>query len=332
MLVKKGSRLFPRVRSQWFPGEMAKAATVVTTLTFTAVSHPIVVCADNPWRLEITHSNASVAVTWNNSNAVLQSALTVKGVWSDLSSAASPYPVGVTNPASFFRLRLPCVAPPAGIVSWWTADGTAADLIGTNNGALISGVTYTNGEVAQAFSLDGSSGWVDVPDSASLNPTGPFSVECWVNGNPQQTSAQFLLVDKSRGWTDGTGWVLQGVSADGTVDFAYGIGGNNGDPSHFPYVSTTGSVLDNRWRHLAGVWTGTQLQIYLDGMLQGALDQTVLPVNNQRDVEIGRSWGGGSPTRFFHGLIDEVTYYSIALSAAQVRAVYNAGAAGKCKP
>jgi hypothetical protein len=115
-----------------------------------------------------------------------------------------------------------------GIVSWWTGDGTAADLIGTNNGTLTGGITYGNGEVARAFNLDGSSGWVDVPNSGSLNPTGPFSLECWINGNPQQSYSQFLLVDKSHGWTDGTGWVLQGNTTDGTVDFAYGIGGSNG--------------------------------------------------------------------------------------------------------
>src|SRR5262249_54311296 len=37
------------------------------------------------------------------------------------------------------------VAPPGGLVSWWTADNTAADLKGLNNAAL-SNVSYTAGE------------------------------------------------------------------------------------------------------------------------------------------------------------------------------------------
>ena len=42
-------------------------------------------------------------------------------------------------------------------------------------------------------------------------------------------------------------------------------------------------------------------------------------------LEIGRSWGGGAPTRFFHGLIDEVTYYNRALTPAQLQQLYDNG-------
>jgi hypothetical protein len=34
---------------------------------------------------------------------------------------------------------------------------------------------------------------------------------------------------------------------------------------------------------------------------------------------------------YFNGLIDEVSYYSRALSAAEIQAIYNAGSAGKCR-
>jgi hypothetical protein len=75
-----------------------------------------------------------------------------------------------------------------------------------------------------------------------------------------------------------------------------------------------------------------QLEIYEDGILQGSLSQTNLPASNSRDAEIGRSWGAGAPTRFFHGLIDEVTFFNRGLSSNDVAAIFNAGAAGKCKP
>lgn len=146
----------------------------------------------------------------------------------------------------------------------------------------------------QAFSLDGASGWVDIPNSASLNPAGPFSIECWIQANSQQSFPQALIVDKSHGWTDGTGWLIQTLPG-GQAGFSYGIGGPTGDTIYFPFVATSNSVLDNQWHHVAGVWTGTQLQIYEDGVLQDALNQTILPANNSRDVEIGRSWGGGTP-------------------------------------
>jgi hypothetical protein len=298
-------------------------ASALETRTVLAASQP---------SLSIERSNAVAILTWTSASAVLQSATVVNGTWNDLSgqSQSSPSLIAFTNPAGFFRLRQPCLDAPSGVVSWWTGDGTASDRVSTNNGTLLGGATYAAGEAGQAFSLDGISGWVDVPNSPLLNPTGPFSVECWIQADSQQFSQQCLIVDKSHGWTDGTGWALQ-TAADGTAAFFYGIGGSSGSPANFPYVSTTKSVLDNLWHHLAGVWTGSQLQIYLDGELHNSLNQTNLPANNLRDVELGRSWGGGTPARFFHGKIDEVTYYSIALSSSQIRAIYEADGAGKCK-
>jgi large repetitive protein len=224
----------------------------------------------------------------------------------------------------FVLLDASCTPPP-GLVTWWPANGDASDPVGGNNGTLQNGATYAPGEVGQAFSLDGVSASVLIPNSSSLNPTGPFSVEAWIKAKPQQLSpdSQFLIVDKSHGFTDNTGWGLQGNS-DGTVAFFYGTG------SGFPLVSTTNSVLDDQWHHLAGVFTGSKIQIFEDGVLHSSLSQAALPANNQRSVEIGASWGGGTPTRFFHGLIDEVSYYNQALSSNDIAAIYASGSAGKC--
>ena len=60
------------------------------------------------------------------------------------------------------------VTPPSGLVAWWPGNGNALDIVDGNNGTLTGGVTYTNGEVGQAFDLDGTSGYVVAPASASL--------------------------------------------------------------------------------------------------------------------------------------------------------------------
>jgi hypothetical protein len=54
--------------------------------------------------------------------------------------------------------------------------------------------------------------------------------------------------------------------------------------------------------------------------------------NSIADLAIGAQLN--SPTTFFlpfEGLIDEVEFYSRALSAAEIQAIFNAGSAGKCK-
>src|SRR6476659_10195430 len=67
------------------------------------------------------------------------------------------------------------VAPPSGLVSWWTADNTAADLKGLNNATLSNGTTYAAAEVGQGFSFDGVDDRALVPDSDSLKFTASMS-------------------------------------------------------------------------------------------------------------------------------------------------------------
>jgi len=221
----------------------------------------------------------------------------------------------------------PCVEPPPNMVGWWPGDGNADDIQGSNNGSLQNGATFVAGKVSQAFSLDGVDDFVAIPHDDSLNPTGPFSVDLWVNANPQQSESLALIIDKSHGWTDGSGWGIQ--SSATTTCFFYGTGANTGD---FHGACTPTGIFDGQWHYLAGVWTGTEIQIYQDAVLRDTLAFSTPPVNNARDVHIGMSWGESIPNRRSHELLDEVEIFNRALTAVEIEAIYNAGSAGKCKP
>src|SRR5260370_27126408 len=73
-----------------------------------------------------------------------------------------------------------CDPPPSGLVSWWPGETNAADITGTNNGVLQGGVGFVLGKVGQAFSFNGTSQYVRIADSPSLNPAGSFSLEAWI--------------------------------------------------------------------------------------------------------------------------------------------------------
>lgn len=220
--------------------------------------------------------------------------------------------------------------PASGLVSWFRGEGDATDHAGGNDGTPHNGAAFATGKVGRAFSFDGVDDYVSVPHQAELNPTAGFSVEAWIKASPQQFSpdTQFVIVDKSHGFADGTGWGLQG-NPNGTVAFFYGKGGGSGDPSNFVGVSTLVSLLDDQWHHLVGVYDQAAFSIWLDGVLNNSLANTAPAVGNTREMEIGRAWGGGSPTRYFHGLIDEVGFYNRALSPDEVRALYGAADEGK---
>src|SRR5882672_11296741 len=93
--------------------------------------------------------------------------------------------LGLTLAVSVLLLSLPfrvsgqtCVTPPTGLVSWWAGDGNANDEIGANTGTLLNGVTFSSGEVDQAFTLSGGS-HIRVPDAPTLHFTTE-SIEAWV--------------------------------------------------------------------------------------------------------------------------------------------------------
>ena len=78
------------------------------------------------------------------------------------------------------------------------------------------------------------------------------------------------------------------------------------------------------WQHLAVTYDGTNVVFYIDGQPVTGGSGT-LRAANTAPLEIGNS---GSCTAFA-GLIDEVSVYNRALSAAEITAIYNAGSAGK---
>src|SRR5271156_6843567 len=76
--------------------------------------------------------------------------------------------------ALFFgtRAMADCLSAPTGIIGFWEGDGNALDVVGGNNGILTSNATATAvGMVGSAFSLNGTSSFIQIPDSPVLHPT-----------------------------------------------------------------------------------------------------------------------------------------------------------------
>jgi hypothetical protein len=80
------------------------------------------------------------------------------------------------------------IAPPSGLVSWWTGDNTAADLTGRNNATLSNGTTYAAGMVGQALSYDGVDDRASLGDPDSLKFTASMSIEGWIQANAFTTT------------------------------------------------------------------------------------------------------------------------------------------------
>src|SRR5438552_4911870 len=112
----------------------------------------------------------------SKANGVMNSRIR-RGVVSCLLASAAVLGLLPTNEA----VEQACTPPPPDMVSWWSGDGNANDIQGSNNGILENGATFTAGKVGQAFSFDGVDDYVRVPDNPNLYPgAGSFTVDAWI--------------------------------------------------------------------------------------------------------------------------------------------------------
>src|SRR5262249_40165547 len=241
-----------------------------------------------------------------------------------------PLPIGDTvATATATRLSPPgplpgCVTPPPNMVSWWPGDGNANDIQDSNNGTLQGGATFAAGKVRQAFSFDGVDGSVTVPDSANLHITGPLTIDAWVNVTAvnQALNKAILWKGNNLGQDATSSYSLFILT---TNKFAFEIG--NGASAQL--VSSTTSASPNIWTHIAAVADGSNLKIYVNGVLENTVAQTITPYSSPFSVVMG---GSGLSGNFLNGLVDEVEIFNRALSQVEIQSIVNAGSAGKCKP
>jgi hypothetical protein len=82
-----------------------------------------------------------------------------------------------------------------------------------SNGALRgNGAGLAPGWVDQAFTFDGANDYVEIPDSSSLHNGGPFTVEFWVKPDAHRSSGLITHYDNA---INGPGWGFNYYGTDG---------------------------------------------------------------------------------------------------------------------
>lgn len=228
-----------------------------------------------------------------------------------------------------------CVVAPSGLLSWWSGDGHANDLQNGNHGTLHGGATFATGKVGPAFSFDGVDDFVEMPENGSLDLSGDFTIEAWINPQQLNTSTPVSAppvvskYDFSGALQANTSYAVF-LRTDGSLVFGVLC-------EHDMGATTPGSVIGiGDFTHVAAVYRRTpvpSMEVYVNGALQPVITtQGSCGSINQNDIpfRIGMR-GDAASTDFLNGQVDEVSVYNRALSAAEILAIYDAGAAGKCK-
>ena len=167
-------------------------------------------------------------------------------------------------------------------------------------------------DLAAALQLDGVAGFMNVPDSPGVRFTNTFSVEAWINR--ATTGEQHSIAEKygCPGATPNVGGYAFRVGADDKLTLWTLDDCNSGDAA----IGTT-SLEANTWYHVAGVWDGAEILVYVNGVLDGVTFTGHGPQPGDTPLKIGERGNGGTG---FNGVIDEVRLWSVARTPAQIDA------------
>mgnify|MGYP000932915737 CR=1 FL=1 len=212
-------------------------------------------------------------------------------------------------------------SPVGSQVGYWKFDegnGTTVANSGTNataTGVLTNGPTWTNdGKFGKALTFDGSDDYVNITSDSSLSGSlDRLSLTAWFKTSLVDTSQQ---------------WVAGNMSSSG----GYRIMVYNNqimatlrkDNATYSSVLTSASgMADGNWHYVAITYDKDigLFKLYIDGKLSGTTSwsETVGAGNN---LNIGRviNFIGA-----FNGQIDEVKFYSSALTDSEIQLDYNQG-------
>jgi len=224
-----------------------------------------------------------------------------------------------------------CVSPPLGLVSWWTGDGSAIDIVSGNNGTLENETAFAPGIVGEAFSFDGVDDFVRVEDTPNLRlGTGEMTLDAWIKAPPGNTFR--AIVAKFGVSFPYPGYGLR-IADDNRVEFLAvdcGTGSCGFGSTKLP-IRSLSIVADNSFHHVAGVRRsdGT-IEVYVDGLLENLRVDPLWNTDNSDPLTIGEIDFLG-PEQPFDGLIDEVELFNVDLSGSDIKRLFDADGAGKCK-
>jgi hypothetical protein len=208
-----------------------------------------------------------------------------------------------------------------GLVGYWSFnEGTstiAHDYSGHGNTGTLSGSTlptWTSGKLGKGLSFDGSSSYVSAPLVTTANEN--VTLSAWVYWKGLTSHVQMVVNNGNSGSGGYSLMISNGCGAGSSI--AVLLGGVQCNA-----LSSPPTIPTNRWTHLVATMDGSHnWTLYVNGVSEATGNDSPNTPAGATDIGANETGVGN-----FNGLIDEVRIYSRALSAAQVAALYQSGAA-----
>ncbi len=217
-----------------------------------------------------------------------------------------------------------------GLIAYYNFNGgNLNDSSGNYNNIVFSNATKTAdrfGNPNNAYLFDGSTSYMQVSNSASLNPDS-ITIMAIVKVNGFFTGPCHANQILGKGWPDYADgfYCMRFTDTTDCNAPAYTNGehfegqyGNNN-----PLGSATGALADSnaiqtgQWYNVVYTYDGTKSRLYINGVLKDELQKTIAFTANNQPLTIGKHLDPNFPY-WFNGVIDEIRIYKKAFCAKAV--------------
>jgi hypothetical protein len=207
-------------------------------------------------------------------------------------------------------------------ISRWQFENDLLDSVGTNHGTGHNGVTFTEGIVGQAASLDGYS-FVSIADDESLDLTEAMTLELWVKPTAYPPQTYHNIISKGDPHMHGyqAPWQI-------AVHANAGLGVYRLKNDNYQAEYNLATLPLNTWSYIVVTFDQNDglVKTYFNGQLVRTWSKTNPIFQDNVDLTIGaQTWLGevyGYPYSFT-GLIDEVSIWGRALSSDEIMEHYD---------
>lgn len=175
----------------------------------------------------------------------------------------------------------------------------------------MSGFVSTESFAQASLNFDGSNDQVDIGNSLNsvLDPLNNFTVEAWVN--PASSNGLGVIVGSYN--SNANNGQMQFLLRRENAAYTFWVDDGTGFKQ---VISSASSVTVGSWQHVAGVWDGSEIRIYINGQLEN----TTSGVTGSDFATTSNPivFGYNSINERFLGSIDESRIWSTARTATEI--------------
>ena len=206
------------------------------------------------------------------------------------------------------RLRETSLFSDANLVSYWSLDGNANDIKGSNHGIPTSCDFGAIGKFDKSCGFNGTTSGIVTTNNIGISGNAIFTISCWAKFD---TNTTVKIVDCGVNGS-ATGFCIM---YGGTIS-AFFYNSN--------FVTTTESFSTNIWHHIAVTRTtgfANNAKIYVDGLYRNVVVAgmtTANITNTTLSIGYGKTVGG----YYVDGNIDDIAYFNRVLTADEIFLLY----------